>query len=149
MGLVDEIVPEGKLREGALAFARKVLAEKLPLKKVRDNDKVEAARGKPEIFAEFRKANARKFRGFLRAGIQSSAASRRRSNLPFDEGLKTRARAVHRTDDRQTQSAAQRYVFFAERQVWKIARRARRHADAFPSTRSASSAPAPWAAASR
>src|SRR5271154_5257708 len=62
MGLVDEIVSEGQLKQGAIAFARKVVAEKRPLKKVRDlNDKVEAARGHPEIFADFRKANARKF----------------------------------------------------------------------------------------
>src|SRR5215472_4941434 len=45
MGLVDEIVPEGGLRAGGIAFARKVLAEKRPLKKVREsNEKVEAAR---------------------------------------------------------------------------------------------------------
>src|SRR5260221_224468 len=36
MGLVDEIVPEGKLREGAVAFARKVAAEGRPLNKVRE-----------------------------------------------------------------------------------------------------------------
>src|SRR5207253_3306409 len=66
MGLVDELVEEGKLREGAVAFARKIVAEGRPLKKVRDsNEKVEAARGHPEIFANFRKANARKFRGFM------------------------------------------------------------------------------------
>src|SRR5205085_3211555 len=64
-GIIDEIVEEGKLREGALAFARKVVAEKRPLKKIRDqNTKTEAARGRPEIFENFRKANARKFRGF-------------------------------------------------------------------------------------
>src|SRR5271170_5673782 len=55
MGLVDELAPEGKLRESAIAFARKVLAEKRPLKKVREsNEKVEAARGHAEIFANFR-----------------------------------------------------------------------------------------------
>ena len=36
-----------------------------PLEGARANEKVEAARGHPEIFAAFRKANARKFRGFL------------------------------------------------------------------------------------
>ena len=37
MGLVDELVPEGgDLRAAGIAFARKVLAEKRPLKKVRD-----------------------------------------------------------------------------------------------------------------
>src|SRR5690606_34580222 len=30
-GIIDEIVEEGKLREGAVAFARKVIADKLPL----------------------------------------------------------------------------------------------------------------------
>src|SRR5688572_13509749 len=65
MGLVDELAEEGKLREGAIAFANKAVAENKPLVKVRDNNaKLEAAKGKPEIFADFRKANARKFRGF-------------------------------------------------------------------------------------
>src|SRR3984893_6389677 len=36
MGLVDELVDEGKLREGALAFASKIVAEERPLNKVRD-----------------------------------------------------------------------------------------------------------------
>src|ERR1700722_7803261 len=41
MGLVDEIVEEGKLRDGAIAFANKIVAEKRPLKKVREsNEKV-------------------------------------------------------------------------------------------------------------
>src|SRR5262245_38477700 len=54
-GLIDEIVPEGELRPAAIALAKKVIAEKRPLKKVRDlSDKVVAARGKPEIFENFR-----------------------------------------------------------------------------------------------
>src|SRR5204863_6130662 len=66
MGLVDELVEEGKLLDGAVAFARKAVAEGKPLVKVRENNaKLEAAKGHPEIFANFRKANARKFRGFL------------------------------------------------------------------------------------
>ncbi|MBI1260875.1 MAG: 3-hydroxyacyl-CoA dehydrogenase [Rhizobiales bacterium] len=120
MGLVDELVEEGKLREGALAFAKKVLAEKRPLKKVRDlNDKVEAARGKPEIFAAFRKSIARKTRGFLAPeyNIQCIEAA---VNQPFDEGLKTE-RKLFMELMTGSQSAAQRYVFFAERQVWKLA----------------------------
>ena len=43
LGIVDALVEEGALREGALAFARKVVAEGRPLRRVRDlNDKVEA-----------------------------------------------------------------------------------------------------------
>ncbi len=119
MGLVDEIVEEGKLRDGAIAFARKVLAEKRPLRKVRDaNEKVEAARASPEIFAEFRKANARKFRGFL-APEYNIRCIEAAVNQPFDEGMKTERKLFMELVS-GTQSAAQRHVFFAERQVWKI-----------------------------
>ena len=119
MGLVDELAEEGKLREGAVAFANKIVAEKRPLKKVRDlNDKVEAARGKPEIFEKIRKDNARKFRGFLAPeyNIQCIEAA---VNLPFDEGIKVEQK-LFRELMTGTQSAAQRHVFFAERQVWKL-----------------------------
>jgi 3-hydroxyacyl-CoA dehydrogenase len=118
-GLIDEIVPEGQLREGAIAFARRILAEKRPLKRVRDSDeKMIAARGKPEIFAEFRKANARKFRGFM-APEHNIRCVEAAVNLPFDEGLKVE-RELFGELMASTQSAAQRYVFFAEREVWKI-----------------------------
>ena len=119
MGLVDELVEEGQLKAGAIAFARKVVAEKRPLKKVREsNEKVEAARGHPEIFADFRKANARKFRGFLAPeyNIQCIEAA---VNQPFDEGMKTERNLFMKLMT-GPQSAAQRYTFFAERQVWKI-----------------------------
>jgi 3-hydroxyacyl-CoA dehydrogenase len=119
MGLIDEIVTEGELRSGAIAFAKRVLAEKRPLKKVRDlNDKVVAARAQPEIFAAFRKANARKFRGFL-APEYNIRCVEAAVNLPFEEGLAFERKLF--TELMQgTQSAAQRYVFFAERQVWKV-----------------------------
>ena len=119
MGLVDEIVPEGELRAGAIALARRIVAENRPLKKVRESDeKMVAARGKPEIFAEFRKANARKFRGFL-APEYNIRCVEAAVNLPFDEGMKVE-RQLFMELMSGTQSAAQRYVFFAERQVWKI-----------------------------
>lgn len=119
MGLFDELVEEGKLREGAIAFARKVVAENRPLKKVRDlSDKVEAARGKPEIFEAFRKANAKKFRGFM-APENNIKCIEAAVNLPFDEGLKEERRLFMELMT-GNQSAAQRYVFFAERQAAKI-----------------------------
>ncbi len=118
-GLVDEIAPEDGLRDAAIAFARRIVAENRPLKKVRDqNDKVEAARGRPEVFEQFRKANARKFRGFL-APEYNIRCIEAAVNQPFEEGLKTE-RKLFMELVTGTQSAAQRYVFFAERQVWKI-----------------------------
>jgi 3-hydroxyacyl-CoA dehydrogenase len=119
-GVVDEIVEEGKPREGALAFARKAIDEKLPLLKVRDrDDKVAAARGKPEIIDAIRKANARKFRGF-EAWEKAIGAVRDAVELPFDQGL-AREREAFMELLGSTQSRAQRYVFFAERQVSKVA----------------------------
>jgi 3-hydroxyacyl-CoA dehydrogenase len=119
MSLVDEIVEEGKLREGAVAFAHKIAAEGRPLKKVRDsNDKVEAARGHPELFESFRKANARKFRGFV-APEYNIRCVEAAVNQPFEEGLKTERRLFGELMS-GSQSAAQRYAFFAERQANKI-----------------------------
>ena len=119
MGLVDELVEEGRLRDGALAFARKIVAEGRPLKRVRDlNDKMEADRGHPEIFADFRKANARKFRGFL-APEYNIRCIEAAVNLPFDEGLKVERKLFSELIT-GPQSAAQRYSFFAERQAGKI-----------------------------
>ena len=107
MGLVDELAEEGKLREAALAFARKIVTEKRPLKKVRDsNAKVEAARGKPEIFERFRKANARKFRGFL-APEYNIRCIEAAVNLPFDQGI-AMERKLFMELMTGTQSAAQR-----------------------------------------
>ena len=119
MGLVDELVPEGALRAGAIAYARKVLAEGRPLKKVRDmNDKVVAARGNPGLFADFRRANARKFRGFQapESNIRCIEAA---VNLPFDEGMAVE-RELFLELMNGTQSAAQRYYFFASRQAWNV-----------------------------
>jgi 3-hydroxyacyl-CoA dehydrogenase len=65
VGLVDELAPEGQLREAAVAFANKVVAEDRPLRRVRDlTEKLDAARAQPDLFDNFRKANGRKFRGF-------------------------------------------------------------------------------------
>jgi len=119
IGLVDELVAEGKLREGAIGYARKTVAERRPLKKVREsNDKVEKARGHPEIFENFRKANARRFRGFL-APEYNIRCIEAAVNEPFEEGLKTE-RKLFMELMTGPQSAAQRYAFFAERQAAKI-----------------------------
>ena len=120
MGLVDELVEEGKLLEGALAFARKAVAEGKPLVKVRENNaKLEAARGHPEIFAEFRKANARKFRGFAAPEANIKCIEAAVNSASFEEGLKVERKLFGELMS-GSQSAAQRYYFFAERQANKI-----------------------------
>ena len=119
-GVVDELAEEGKLHESALAFARRLIADNAPLKKVRDrSDKLEPARGHPEIFEAIRKANARKFRGF-EAWEKAIELVRNAVNLPFDEGM-AKEREMFMALLATTQSKAQRHVFFAERQTAKIA----------------------------
>ena len=119
LGLIDELVDEGALLEGALAFAKKVVAENRPLRKVDEaNEKVEAARGKPEIFEKFRAGIARKTRGFL-APEYNIRCIEAAVNQPFAEGLATEGRLFMELMTGE-QSAAQRYAFFAEREVWKI-----------------------------
>lgn len=118
-GLLDEIVAEGELLKGALAFAGRVIAEKMPLKKVRDLDhKLAKVRGRPDFFADFRKANARRFRGLMAVeyGIRAVEAA---VDRPFDEGLAFESQLFEELL-RSDQSAALRYVFFAERQAGKI-----------------------------
>jgi len=120
MGLVDEIVPEGQLKEGAVAFARKAVAENKPLVKVRENNaKLEAANGHPEIFADFRKANARRFRGFLAPEYNIRCVEAAVNAPTFEEGLATERKLFAELIS-GPQSAAQRYYFFAERQAQKI-----------------------------
>jgi 3-hydroxyacyl-CoA dehydrogenase len=115
-GLVDLLAEEGQLREGAVAFARRILAEGRPLRKVRDqNDKLVA---EPGLFERFAQANAKRFRGFEapEACIRCVEAA---VTMPFDEGLAFERETFLRLVS-GTQSKAQRHVFFAERQAAKV-----------------------------
>jgi 3-hydroxyacyl-CoA dehydrogenase len=118
LGLLDELI-DGDLTAGAIGFAERVVAERRPLRRVRDLDaKVAAARGKPEIFADFRKSVARQTRGF-RAPEACVKAVEAAVNLPFEEGL-ARERELFVELLNSPESRAQRYFFFAEREAAKI-----------------------------
>jgi len=120
LGLVDELAEEGKLKEAAIAFANKCVAENKPLVKISSNNtRLEAAKGKPEIFAAFRKANARKFRGFAAPEANIKCIEAAVNSATFEEGLKAE-RKLFGELMMGAQSAAQRYYFFAERQANKI-----------------------------
>lgn len=117
-GLIDELI-DGDLTEGAIAFAKKVVAEGRPLVKISEqNDKLEEAKKNPAIFDEFRKKNARKFRGF-EAPENCIKAIEGAVNLPFPEGLK-RERELFTELLAGEQAKAQQYFFFSERLANKI-----------------------------
>ncbi len=119
LGVVDEICAEGAQLAAALAFARRAIDGKWPLRRVQDDDsKLLADRGNTALFAEFRKKNARAFAGFkapenIVKAIEAAVA------LPFAEGMKREA-ALFGELVTSDESEAQRYVFFAERAVSKI-----------------------------
>ncbi|QNE31146.1 3-hydroxyacyl-CoA dehydrogenase [Sphingomonas sp. NBWT7] len=113
VGLVDRVVGEDSLEADAIAFAREV-ADKKPIPRVRDK----TVAPDPEAVEAFKKQHGRKMRGFdaPAANIACVVAA---SELPFDEGMKfERAEFVKLMEG--TQSAAQRHLFFAERQAAKI-----------------------------
>jgi 3-hydroxyacyl-CoA dehydrogenase len=116
LGIVDEIAPEGKLKEAAIAFARKI-ADKKPLPVIRNSDG-KLADGTPELFENMRKSIARRARN-QRAPYACIEAVEAACQLPFDEG----AALERKLFDEQVgseEAKALRYAFFAEREVNKI-----------------------------
>jgi 3-hydroxyacyl-CoA dehydrogenase len=112
-GLIDRLAGEDSLAADAIAFANEI-AGKRPLPRASEK----TATADPEAVEAFKKANARKFRGFdaPAANIRCVEAS---THGTFAEGI-----AVEREEFMKlmmgTQSAAQRYMFFAERQAAKV-----------------------------
>ena len=118
-GLIDKLANEDQLLEDSISFAKEIVSDNKPLKKVRDIDeKVIAARGNDQLFSDFRNSIARKTRGFLAPeyNIQCIEAA---VNKSFDEGIKVE-RDLFLKLVTGNQSAAQRYFFFSQRQVAKI-----------------------------
>ncbi len=119
LGVIDALASADKLRGDAVAFARRVIDEKLPVKRVRDRqDMVDPYRGNTELYDNFRQKNARKFRGFpapenIIKAVQAAA------ELSYDAGKK-RERELFEELQGSDSANAQKYAFFAERAVNKI-----------------------------
>jgi 3-hydroxyacyl-CoA dehydrogenase len=119
LGMIDALAEEGHLLRDAVAFARNILAEHKPLARVRDRqDKVDSDKGNAELFADFRRKNARAMRGF-KAPENIIKAIEAAVELSFDEGIAREADLFNELRD-SIESAAQRYYFFAERETAKV-----------------------------
>lgn len=114
LGLVDELVEADKLRQTAIAFARARISDG-PRRTGARTDKLSAD---ADVFHDFAKANARRFRGMdaPQACIEAVKAA---TEKPLSEGLKLERELFTKlmTGD---QSAALRHLFFAERAAAKI-----------------------------
>ena len=113
IGLVDKIVGEDSLADDAIAFAREI-ADARPIPRVRDK----TVSPDPEAVEAFTRASGRKMRGFD-APAACIACVVAASEKPFDEGMQFEREQFMKLM-MGTQSAAQRHIFFAERQAAKI-----------------------------
>lgn len=112
LGLVDALAGEDSLAADAIAFARS---------KIADGPRPTRERpvfGDVAVIEQLKTANAKRWRGF-EAPYANLACVEAATRLPFDEGL-----AFERQEFMKlmmgSQSAAQRHLFFAERQAAKI-----------------------------
>ena len=112
-GIVDEIV-EGDITASAVAFANRVVADRRPLRRVRDRDEKLTAEG----FADAAQALTRRLRG-REAPAACVEAVRNAIILPFEEGLRRESELFHKLVA-SDQSKAQRHIFFAEREAAKV-----------------------------
>jgi 3-hydroxyacyl-CoA dehydrogenase len=115
-GLIDEIAT-GDRRAAALAFAERLIAERRPLRRVRDLP-VKDVPSDPEFFARYRATIEKRRRGVI-APVSCIAAVEAAVALPFDEGL-AREHQLFAELENGDQAKAQRYFFFAERDAGKI-----------------------------
>jgi 3-hydroxyacyl-CoA dehydrogenase len=119
LGLIDEIF-EGDPAAAGVAFARKVIAEKRPLRRVRDmEDKLKELRASADKFNEIAAAHVKRARG-LHAPTTALEALRWTLDVPIDEALE-RERKKFMELRAGEQSKAQRHIFFAEREAAKVA----------------------------
>jgi 3-hydroxyacyl-CoA dehydrogenase len=112
LGLVDALAGETTLAEDAVAFAREMIAQ--GPRPTRDRP----IKGDIAVIEQLKAANARKWKGFD-APYANLACVEAATRLPFAEGM-----VFERTEFGKlmmgSQSAAQRHMFFAERQAAKI-----------------------------
>jgi len=118
LGIIDELAPEGGLREAAIAMARRVADTRL-VPRIRDrDDKLAEAKADPGIFEAMRKSIARRARN-QKAPYNCIAAVEAACNLPFEDGIR-RERELFDELENSAEARALRYAFFAEREVAKL-----------------------------
>jgi 3-hydroxyacyl-CoA dehydrogenase len=113
-GLIDRIVGEDSLEADAIAFSRDIAARR-PL----PHASQKIATADPDVVAAFRKDNARRFRGFDAPAATIACIEKASDGSSFAEGVAFERQQFLKLMG-GTQSAAQRHLFFAERQAAKI-----------------------------
>ena len=115
-GIIDRIA-EGDLLEGAIAYAKEIVAEGAPLPRISERD-VDASAIADGFFDDYRKAIARRTRGYF-APEKCIQAVEAAISLPFADGL-TRERELFMECMASPHAKAQQHAFFAERAAGNI-----------------------------
>jgi 3-hydroxyacyl-CoA dehydrogenase len=113
-GLIDRIVGEDSLEADAVAFAREVASTR-PIPRASEK----TAQADPDAVAAFKKENARRFRGFDAPAANIACVEKAADGTSFEEGIQFERQSFMGLM-MGVQSAAQRHIFFAERQAAKI-----------------------------
>jgi 3-hydroxyacyl-CoA dehydrogenase len=116
--LFDEFIEGdgGDLLQGALAFAAKVVAEKRPLKRVRD---IKIDYPNQEAFFQFSRNMVKGVAGPFPAPLKCIDAVQAALTMPFDQGMKVE-RTLFLELMGTPESRALRHAFFGERTASKI-----------------------------
>lgn len=114
VGLIDRLAGEDSLVADAIAFANEVAGTR-PLPRASEK----TAQADPEAVEAFKKANARKFRGFDAPAANIACVEKATDGSPFAEGIQFERQEFMKLM-MGVQSAAQRHIFFAERKASKI-----------------------------
>jgi 3-hydroxyacyl-CoA dehydrogenase len=114
-GLIDRLI-EGELIPHAVGYAEEVREVRPLPRSSQRQDKLTQC--DPSVFDEFRKANAKRFRGF-EAPLKNIEAVKVACEKPYEEGV-IEERKLFMELMAGTQARAQQYFFFAERKAAKI-----------------------------
>ncbi|MGH9826779.1 MAG: 3-hydroxyacyl-CoA dehydrogenase NAD-binding domain-containing protein, partial [Blastocatellia bacterium] len=118
LGLVDRLI-EGDLLQGAVAFARDLIADGARVRKTRElTDKLGDETFNAPIFANARETAKKSARGQI-APLRTIDAIEAATKLSFDEGCQREAELFQECL-KSTQSASLIHVFFGERAVAKV-----------------------------
>jgi len=112
-GIIDLIV-DGDLVEGALAYARSLIDDDKPRRRIRDM----TATAPAELFENYEKSIARRARGYL-APFKCIESVRASVEMDFDAAM-INERKIFIECMNSPQSQSQRHMFFAEREAAKV-----------------------------
>ncbi|VAW00475.1 Enoyl-CoA hydratase / Delta(3)-cis-delta(2)-trans-enoyl-CoA isomerase / 3-hydroxyacyl-CoA dehydrogenase / 3-hydroxybutyryl-CoA epimerase [hydrothermal vent metagenome] len=119
LGLVDEVadgVSDEDAKAAGLAYASKIIAQNLPVK--RTGEQTDMVSASPDLFEKFRKTLAKKARGMI-APFKCVDAVEAAVTLPLQEGL-ARERQLFEECMASPQREGMIHAFFGERAVGKV-----------------------------